>query len=102
MKTALGDTMTSEDANFKLIYAEFECLEDKSLTGLWSGIDDSAFATYSVYQKGGFTNVFITDSKENKYLIVLIDKCGVAGLVPNDGTGFNLHFKDLQPVSLDQ
>ena len=100
VKTALGDTVTSDDANFKFIYAEFECIDNKSLTGLWSGVDDSAFATYSVYQKGGFTDVFITDSKENKYLVVLIEKCGVAGLVPNDGTEFYLHFKDLEPVAL--
>ncbi len=102
LETAVGDTITSKDANFKIIHAEFECPDNKSLTSLWSGIDDSALSNYSMYQRDGFTDVFITDSKGDKYLAVLIEKCGVAGLVPSDGTGFKLQFKDLEPVALDK
>lgn len=102
IRTATGDTLTSKDAEFKIIHAEFECLEGKSLTSLWSGIDDSMFSNYTIYQKDGFTDVFITDSNGNKYPAALIETCGVAGLVPNDGKGFILQFKDLESVVLDK
>jgi len=48
----------------------------------------------------GFSDVYITDDKGEKYPVVLIEQCSVAGLVPKNGAGFTLQFKDLQPLSL--
>ena len=101
-RTAGGETITPTDANFKFILAEFECPENKTLAALWLGDNNSAISSFTMYLPQGYSNVYVTNAKGDKHPVVLIENCTVVGLVPIDGTGFRLQFKDLEPVDLDQ
>lgn len=101
-QTPSGETITSKDPNLKILRAEFECPENKSLPALWLGNDNQALSSFSMYLPQGFSDVFITDTNGNKYSVVLIDNCSIVGLVPKDGTSFKLQFKDLEPVALEK
>lgn len=99
VETPGGGTLTPKDANFKLIRAEFECLENKSLIGVMLGKDASTLGSMSM--ANGFPNIYITSDDGNKYSVYMIETCAIVGSVPVDGSGFSLEFKDLEPVPLD-
>ena len=99
VETPNGGALTPIDSSFKIIRAEFECVEGKSLVGLVMGQDDAGIS--SVFLTNGFSDVYITADDGEEYAVYVIDSCAITGSVPADGSGFRLHFMDLEPVPLD-
>lgn len=99
VETPNGGTLAPKDANFKLIRAEFECVENKSLIGLMLGEDTSTIG--SMATPNGLPDIYITSDDGNKYIVYMIETCAIVGSVPLDGSGFSLQFMDLEPVPLD-
>ena len=57
---------------------------------------------FEMYKIDGFSEVYVTDSKGEKYRTVVIGECRLAFPLPNESAGFTLYFKDFAPLNLGQ